>query len=791
MDLDVDYFVDFPKISEKLETEGEGKREKILEQESLKRGNSLEETSDGGLKDLINGSGDCVYEMDNHGRLTGFSSSLPRMLGYPEEEILHKTLASFMSPRQSRKFHDAFNKVWITHRGFSNLIWETRDKGGTRKVIELSAYLVRNHEGKKLGFRGIARDVTEKFETIDDLKEAQRRYEHEFEAKIKARRRTRNLFDFIPYPMVVFSSAGNVTYVNPAFTKVFGWRLEELIGRKIPYFPPGYEGEARESFKRFQVDADATIETKRMTKDGRILDVIIRGQLSAQNAHDNPGELFILRDVTEERRIERINETLFQISSALPGYPVLEELLDYITGQVKRLLNTEGALVGLFEEDAQQISFLGAAYDDSSAQRQIKTVRQSSKKGIMGRVLRTGKPATIADTANDPDFYGGLDDAIGFKTKNLVIVPLEGGEKIIGVLTAINKKTEDFDEKDRKLLTMIASTVSLSIENARFSKELSDAYEEVASLNRAKDRIINHLSHELKTPASILLGSLVILSKKLKALPESEWVATFERAKRNLDRIVEIQYQVEDIMRDRTFRSYTVLSIMVEQCMDELESLVAEKVGEGEIVRWLRKRLEAEFGPKESKAEKIDLASFVAERLATITPYFAHRNVQIVQHLHEDVAIYMPPDVMEKVVDGLIKNAVENTPDGGLISLLVIKEENGALLKIKDHGVGIVPEDRKRIFEGFFSTQETMDYSSKHPFDFNAGGKGADLLRMKVFGERYGFQLKMTSRRCCFLMKPDAACPGNIDQCEKCGSVKDCSDAGGTSFTVFFPNKHP
>jgi len=38
-----------------------------------------------------------------------------------------------------------------------------------------------------------------------------------------------------------------------------------------------------------------------------------------------------------------------------------------------------------------------------------------------------------------------------------------------------------------------------------------------------------------------------------------------------------------------------------------------------------------------------------------------------------------------------------------------------------------------------------MDYFSKHPFDFNAGGKGADLLRMKVFGERYGFQLNMTS----------------------------------------------
>jgi len=750
----------------------------------------MENTSDGGLRDLINGSGDCVYEMDNHGNLTGFSSSFPKMMGYPEEEILHKNLGAFMSAQQSRKFHAAFNKVWITHRGFSNLIWETRDKADNRKVIELSAYLVRNHEGKKLGFRGIARDVTEKFETIDDLKESQRRYEHEFEAKIKARRRTRNLFDFVPYPMVVFSSAGNVTYVNPAFTKVFGWRLEELIGRKIPYFPPGYEAEAIEIIKHFKKDADATIETKRMTKDGRILDVIIRGQLSSQNAHDNPGELFILRDVTEERRIERINETLFQISCALPGYPVLQELLDYITDQVKGLLNTEGALVGLFEEGEKRISFLGAAYDDRSAQRQIKTVHQASNKGIMGRVLRTGQPAIVMDTANDPDFYGGLDNAIGFKTKSLVIVPLDSGKRIIGVLTAINRKAGNFDEKDRKLLTMIASTVALSIENARYSKELSDAYEEVASLNRAKDRIINHLSHELKTPASILLGSLVILGKKLKNLPEDEWATTFERAKRNLDRIVEIQYQVEDIMRDRSYGSYTVLSIMVDQCMDELESLVAEKVGEGQIVEWLRNRLESEFGPRESKAQEIYLNRFVAERLSAIKSDFSHRKVDIIRTLREDVRIYMPPDVMEKVVDGLIKNAVENTPDGGRVSVLVEKRENGAVLMVRDFGVGIVRKNRKRIFEGFFSTQETMDYSSKHPFDFNAGGKGADLLRMKVFGERYGFQLNMTSRRCSFLTGAGAVCPGDIGQCKDCRERNDCINSGGTTFTVFFPEKN-
>ena len=209
----------------------------MVERNDKNEDNSMENTSDATLRELIDGSGDCVYEMDNHGNFTDFSSALPKMLGYGKEEILHKNLGDLMDTRQSRKFHAAYNKVWVSHRGFSNLVWETRDKAGNRKAIELSAYLVKNHEGKKLGFRGIARDVTERFKTIDELKEAQRRYEREFEAKRKAKRTTRNLFDFVPYPMVVFSSAGNVTYINPAFTQVFGWGLEELIGRKIPYFP--------------------------------------------------------------------------------------------------------------------------------------------------------------------------------------------------------------------------------------------------------------------------------------------------------------------------------------------------------------------------------------------------------------------------------------------------------------------------------------------------------------------------------------------------------------------------
>ena len=67
------------------------------------------------------------------------------------------------------------------------------------------------------------------------------------------------------------------------------------------------------------------------------------------------------------------------------------------------------------------------------------------------------------------------------------------------------------------------------------------------------------------------------------------------------------------------------------------------------------------------------------------------------------------------------------------------------LLKIQDFGVGISKENQRLIFDNYFAAYETAQYSSKKPYDFNAGGKGFDLIRMQIFAERYDFKLKMTN----------------------------------------------
>ena len=80
-----------------------------------------------------------------------------------------------------------------------------------------------------------------------------------------------------------------------------------------------------------------------------------------------------------------------------------------------------------------------------------------------------------------------------------------------------------------------------------------------------------------------------------------------------------------------------------------------------------------------------------------------------------------------------------------------------------------------------------MAYSSKRAFDFNAGGKGADLLRMKIFSERYNFNIEMESSRCRFIPKETDLCPGRISDCAFCANVEDCYGSGESSFSIHFP----
>ena len=135
---------------------------------------------------------------------------------------------------------------------------------------------------------------------------------------------------------------------------------------------------------------------------------------------------------------------------------------------------------------------------------------------------------------------------------------------------------------------------------------------------------------------------------------------------------------------------------------------------------------------------------------------------------------------------GLLKNAIENTPDEGDIEVRATATGNQIRIDVQDYGVGITSENRQMIFGGFFHTQETDFYSSKRPFEFNAGGSGSDLLRTKIFSERFGFSVDFESTRCRFIPEDRDMCPGQISSCRFIEKKSECLASGGSTFSLRF-----
>ncbi|UCD81214.1 MAG: PAS domain S-box protein [Desulfobacterales bacterium] len=739
---------------------------------------------------LIEDVADGFYEVDLHGNFKFFNDALCRIFGHARDEIQDHNFTDFMDEANARIAYDSFNRIFRTGVGIVDIKWQISRKDGEKRNLEISANLITDEGGQRVGFRGIARDVTDRVLAEQALKASEVCALELSQTSRRAEQRYLAFLNFLPYPVFVFNMDGTVSYLNPAFEKVFGWKLEELEDKIIPSFIPDDLKEATRQGIRQLFDEKVLhgFETKRFTKDGRLLDIVIDGAIFYDEDNQPAGQVVTLRDVTRQKRDARINQALLRIARALHRYRLLDERLEFITKEVQHLMQVEGASVILLDEDKKEFFFRESAYDDGETGQRMKEIRFPADKGVAGHVYRTGQPYIVPDTSQDPYFFSQVDEQSSYQTRSMLDVPLQIQDRLIGVLCAVNKKEETFDQTDVDLLSAIANYVALPIENAAINEELKRSYQEVQNLNRAKDRVIHHLSHELKTPVSILSASLSILRKRLEGLEDHNWDNILNRAQRNLDRLLEMQYEIEDILRKKDYKIHYMLSSLLDACADELEVLVAENLAEKDILARLRRRIDELFGRHDVKSEAMRLDQFVEQKIQALQPRFAHRKCRVETRLSPVRAIWIPADVLDKIVEGLVRNAIENTPDGGKITVSVREGGTGPELEIQDTGIGISAENQRLIFENFFTAYDTMQYSSRKPYDFGAGGKGFDLLRMRIFSERYQFKLKMKSKLCRHIPEDAAVCPGDIEECVQVGQPESCMDSGGTTVTVqFYP----
>jgi PAS domain S-box-containing protein len=127
------------------------------------------------------------------------------------------------------------------------------------------------------------------------------------EARKESQERYFLLMEAAPDPIVNYDMEGLVIYINPAFTRVFGWALEECAGRRMDHFVPESHWAETKIMIQQVISGDGIfdVETRRYSKQGHLVDVSISGATTLDSRGNLAGSIIILRDITRSRGLEK------------------------------------------------------------------------------------------------------------------------------------------------------------------------------------------------------------------------------------------------------------------------------------------------------------------------------------------------------------------------------------------------------------------------------------------------------------------------------------------------------
>ncbi|WSQ55213.1 SpoIIE family protein phosphatase [Streptomyces sp. NBC_01218] len=404
------------------------------------------------------------------------------------------------------------------------------------------------------------------------------------------------------------------------------------------------------------------------------------------------GMLCVVSEDTERVIGERRMATLRDLGSDPSVVRTEQEMLDFAAEQLNRNpYDLPFTLTYLFQDDgnARLASATGLVSTHPAA---AEIIPAGSTSPWSTDALVRGE-AVLVPLDGEP--FTGLSSGAWEETPTqaLVVPLLQQGGTPYGFLVAGLNRYRDLDEGYRGFVELVAGHVATGVASARSYQAQQRRAEELAELDRAKTTFFSNISHEFRTPLTLIMGPVQELRQQLA--------------------------DAEPSLRE------------------ELEAVHRNGLRLGKLVNMLLDFSRIEAGRMRASYEPVDLATVTGALASVFRSAVEHAGLDFhVECEPLPEAVYVDRNMWEKVVLNLLSNALKFTFDGS-IRISVGVQDGEAVVTVADTGIGVAAEEMPRLFERFHRIENARSRSNE--------GSGIGLALVKELVGLHGGTITASS----------------------------------------------
>lgn len=727
------------------------------------REKALEQLAENELKykTLFEGANDAILLMKNEYFIDANQKALT-MFGCSKEDLINKTPMDFSPEYQEDGEASELKALRFINNALSGnpqlFEWKYIRKDKTEFDADVSLFSV-EIKGEKF-IQAIVRDITEK-------KKAQKQIAM-----------FANAFRNISECVIIGDTQDNIVFVNEAFTKTYGYKTEEIIGKNVSLI--------RSPKNPVHIVQEILPKTLKGGWKGELINVRKSGEefiisLSTSPILDEKGNLIalagIVEDITERKQtIQRLTESEERFRSLVNNIIEAVIIVDW-NGKILFANQSAAKLVDLdspekgvgrsvteflhpsnidkairlisFERDSNEM--IRDTFQIVTAKDQIKWVESmSSKIRFQNQYVLLTTLRDITERIKKDEMLHLLTNALHNAANGVLITDVNG------VIIWANKafeKLSGYNEQD-----LIGKTTSIFKSGLMPDEFYSQMWKTIQSgkvwkgeiINKRKDKSIyeeemtitpilndkNELSHFIAIKQDITERKKIereIREAKVKAEEINKLKSTFlanmsHELRTPLVGILGFAELLRDNISDREYSEMASrIHTSGKRLLDTLNSILDLS------------RIEA--NKMELKLDHINVCRVVRENLMQFEALASTKNLYLRSKLESDEIIsYLDEKILHQILNNLINNAIKYTQKGGVTVDVFTGSHNNTkkvFIRITDTGIGIPQESISKIFEEFRQVSEGLDRKFE--------GTGLGLTLTKKFVEVLGGKIQVSS----------------------------------------------